>query len=134
MIFTANLKSEKNTERQDLPPEIAREFEQNNLEINYTPKEEAYDIMLVRLMNQDGSIDMSWYDLNNTLPKFCEALQEVQLAYTDQESDGIARLTQTMDSSGKKQGLKKLVFTQGTVENILDAWKIYKQTSKSKAS
>src|SRR3989338_1183536 len=29
MIFTSNLKSEKNPERQDLPPEIAREFEQN---------------------------------------------------------------------------------------------------------
>ena len=127
MIFTANLKSEKNPERSDLPPEIAREFEQNNLEIRYTPKEEAYDIMLARLMNPDGSVDLSWHDLNNTLPKFCEAMAEVQSAYTDKESDETARLTQTMDPSGKKQGLKKLVFTQGTVENVLDAWKIEKQ-------
>src|SRR3989344_2232678 len=37
MIFTANLKSEKNPERQELPPDIAREFEQNNLEVKYTP-------------------------------------------------------------------------------------------------
>ena len=127
MIFTANLKSEKNPERSDLPPEIAREFEQNNLEIQYTPKEEAYDIILARLMNPDGSVDLSWHDLNNTLPKFCEAMAEVQLAYTDKESDETARMTQTMDSSGKKPGLKKLVFTQGTLENILDAWKIEKQ-------
>jgi len=77
MIFTANLKSEKNPERQDLPPEIAREFEQNNLEIQYTPKDESYDIMLARLMNPDGSIDMSWHDLNATLPKFCEAMAEI---------------------------------------------------------
>ena len=46
MIFTANLKSEKNPERQDLPPEIAREFEQNNLEVKYTPQDEAYDLWI----------------------------------------------------------------------------------------
>ena len=134
MIFTANLKSEKNPERQELPPEIAREFEQNNLKIDYTPKDEAYDIMLARLMNKDGSVDMSYYDLNETLPKFAEAIAEIQIAYTDKESDNIARLTGTKDASGKTQGLKKLVMTQGTVENILDAWRIEKETKKDDAS
>ena len=108
MIFTANLKSEKNPERQELPPEIAREFEQNNLKIDYTPKDEAYDIMLARLMNKDGSIDASYYDINETLPKFCEAIAEIQIAYTDKESDAIARLTGTKDASGKNLGLKNL--------------------------
>lgn len=134
MIFTTNLKSEKNPERQELPPEIAREFEQNNLKIDYTPKDEAYDIMLARLMNKDGSVDMSYYDLNNTLPKFAEAIAEVQIAYTDKESDVTARLTGTKDASGKTGSLKKLVLTQGTVENIIDAWKIEKETNKSDLS
>ena len=134
MIFTANLKSEKNPERQELPPEIAREFEQNNLKIDYTPKDEAYDIMLARLMNKDGSIDASYYDINETLPKFCEAIAEIQIAYTDKESDAIARLTGTKDASGKNLGLKKFVLTQGTVENIIDAWKIEKDTRKSDVS
>ena len=122
MIFTANLKSEKNPERSDLPPEIAREFEQNNLEIPYMPKEEAYDIMLSRLMNQNGSVDLSWSDLNETLPKFCEAMEEVQTAYTGSVSEDMGRLTGTMDASGRRPALKKLVFTQGTVENIFEAW------------
>lgn len=129
MIFTANLKSEKNPERQDLPPEIAREFEQNNLEVNYTSPEESYDIMLARLMNPDGSIDLSYHDLNITLPQFTKAMAEIQRAYTDKESEEIARLTGTMDASGKRPGLKKLVLTQSTVENIIDAWKIEKQTN-----
>lgn len=134
MIFTANLKSEKNPERQDLPPEIAREFEQNNLKIDYTSKDEAYDIMLARLMNKDGSINASYYDLNETLPKFCEAIAEIQIAYTNKESDVIASLTGTKDASGKTQGLKKLVLTQGTVENIIDAWKIEKKIKENNVS
>lgn len=127
MIFTANLKSEKNPERQELPPEIAREFEQNNLEIDYTPKEEAYDIMLARLMNSDGSLDLSWYDLNITLPKLGEALEEVQIAYTDKIGEDTAKLTGTLGPSGKSQGLKKYVLTQGTIEAILESWMIEKR-------
>ena len=133
-IFTANLKSEKNPERQELPPEIAREFEQNNLEVGYTPKEEAYDIILARLMNKDGSVDMSYEDLNTTLPKFLEAMEEVQIAYTDRANENTAKLTGTMDASGKRPGLKKLVFTQGTVEAIIDAWKTEKQMKRGHQS
>src|SRR5882724_3583391 len=129
MIFTANLKSEKNPERADLPPEIAREFEQNNLEIPYTPKEEAYDIMLARLMNPDGSIDLSWDDIKTTLPKFCEAMDEIQTAYTGVVSEDMGRLTGTMDAAGKRPSLKKLVFTQGTSENIFEAWMAERQSN-----
>lgn len=131
MIFTANLKSEKNPERAELPPEIAREFEQNNLEINYTPKEEAYDIMLARLMDKDGSVNLSYHDLNITLPKFCEAMSEVQTAYTGELNTEMTQITQTAGVSGKPPSLKKLVFTQGTVENIIDAWNIEQQTKRS---
>ncbi len=123
MIFTANLKSEKNPERQDLPPEIAREFEQNNLEILYTPKDEAFDIMKARLMDRDGSIMLSDYDLETTLPKFCEAMEEIQAAYYEPSvRNATAQLIGVKDASGKKPGLKKFVGTQGTVEAILERW------------
>jgi MoxR-like ATPase len=125
MIFTANLKSEKNPERQDIPPEVANEFDQNNLHIGYTPKEEAYDIMLARFMNPDGSIDLSDYDLTVTLPKFCEALYEIQTAYTGEANEDTAQLTGTL-GTGKRPGLKKLVMNQRTVEAVIDGWNIEK--------
>ncbi len=127
MIFTANLKSEKNPERQELPPEIAREFEQNNLEVGYTPKEEAYDIMLARLMHPDGSLEISQYDVETTLPKLCEAMAEIQVAYADQMSADTARETGSMDVAGRKPSLKKFVVTQGTVEAILESWPTERQ-------
>ncbi|MEK9151626.1 MAG: AAA family ATPase [Patescibacteria group bacterium] len=128
MIFTANLKSDKNPERQDLPPEIAREFEQNNLEILYTPKDEAYDIMKARLMNRAGGITLSDYDLETTLPKFCEAMEEIQVAYYEPSArDATAQLIGAKDVSGKKPGLKKFVTTQGTVEAILGRWETERQ-------
>jgi len=126
MIFTANLKSEKNPERQELPPEIAREFEQNNIKIGYLPKDEAYDVMLSRMMNQDGSVDASWHDLNETMPKLCEAMEEIQTAYAGITRSETARLVGAADASGKTQGLKKFVMTQGTVEAMLEGWKLEK--------
>jgi MoxR-like ATPase len=131
MLFTANLKSDKNPERQPLPPEIAREFAQNNLEIKYTPQDESWDIMVTRLLNPDGSIDISQYDLNTTLQKLAEAMVSIQTAYTGEMTDEIARETQTMDAGGKKQSLKKLVLTQGDIESIMDDWNIEKQMQGS---
>ena len=120
MIFTANLKSDKNVERQELPPEIAREFEQNNLKINYLPSHEAFDVVLARLMQKDGSVNMSWHDMNETIPNFLNAMDDIQTAYTGMLGSNTARLIQRMDTNG----LKKLVLTQGTVEAILEAWQI----------
>ncbi|MEI6420399.1 MAG: AAA family ATPase [bacterium] len=134
MIFTANLKSEKNPERQDLPPEIAREFEQNNLEVGYTPADESYDIMLSRLLNRDGSLDMSFYDLNTTLPKLCKVMSEIQQSYTNETDKEVARRAGAMDASGKVYSLKKFVMTQGSVESILSSWLVEKQTGKKERS
>ncbi len=134
MIFTANLKSEKNPERQDLPPEIAREFEQNNLEVKYTPADEAYDIVLARLLNRDGSLDMSFYDLNTTLPNLCKVMAEIQESYTNETDKEVARRAGAMDASGKVYSLKKFVMTQGSVEAILSSWLIEKQTGKQERS
>ncbi len=113
MIFTANLKSEKNQERQDIPPEMANEFAQNNIEVKYQSKDESYDIMLARLLERDGTLTMSAYDMEVTLPKFCEAISDIQRAYTEKIGGDL----------GEKEGLKKLVFNQRTVENILARWR-----------
>ncbi|MBM2817691.1 MAG: hypothetical protein HW401_281, partial [Parcubacteria group bacterium] len=134
MIFTSNLKSEKNPERQDLPPEIAREFEQNNLEVRYTPPDEAYDIMLSRLLNRDGSLDMSFYDLNNTLPNLCKRMAEIQESYTNETDREVARRAGAMDASGKAYSLKKFVMTQGSVEAIISSWIVERQTGKQERS
>ena len=134
MIFTANLKSEKNPERQDLPPEIAREFEQNNLEVKYIPEDEAYDVMLSRLLNRDGSLNMSFYDLNTTLPNLCRVMAEIQESYTNETDKEVARRAGAMDASGKVYSLKKFVMTQGSVEAILSAYLIEKQTGKQERS
>ncbi len=134
MIFTANLKSEKNPERQDLPPEIKREFEQNNLEVKYTPPDESYDIMLSRLLNRDGTLDMSFYDLNTTLPNLCKVMAEIQESYTNETDKDVARLAGALDASGKTYSLKDLVMTQGSVEAILQGWLVEKQTGKKERS
>ncbi len=134
MIFTANLKSEKNPERQDLPPEIAREFEQNNLKVRYTPRDEAYDIMLSRLMNRDGSLDMSFHDLNTTLPNLCKVMADIQESYTNETNKDVAKRAGAMDASGKVYSLKKFVMTQGSVEAILSSWLVEKQTKKVERS
>ncbi|MEK7498763.1 MAG: AAA family ATPase, partial [Patescibacteria group bacterium] len=134
MIFTANLKSEKNPERQDLPPEIAREFEQNNIKINYIQKEEAYDVVLSRLLNKDGSLDISFYDLNTTLPNLARVMQGIQESYMNATDKEVARSAGALDASGKVHSLKKFVMTQGSVEAILSAWSIertMKRTEKS---
>src|SRR3990167_2135643 len=134
MIFTANLKSEKNPEKQDLPPEVAREFEQNNIKINYINKEEAYDVMLSRMLNKDGSLDMSYYDLNTTLPHLAEVMSEIQESYTNITDKEVARKTGALDASGKVHSLKKFVMTQGSIEAILSSWNIEKKMKKTEKS
>ena len=131
MIFTANLKSEKNPERQDLPPEVAREFEQNNIKINYINKEEAYDVMLARLLEKDGSLDMSFYDLSTTLPNLARVMGELQESYTNATDKEVARKAGALDASGKVHSLKKFVMTQGSVEAILSSWSIEKKMKRT---
>lgn len=134
MIFTANLKSEKNPERQDLPPEVAREFEQNNIKINYINKEESYDVMLSRMLSKDGSLDMSFYDLNTTLPNLARVMSEIQESYTNATDKEVARKAGALDASGKVHSLKKFVMTQGSIEAILASWNIEKKMKRAEKS
>ncbi len=124
MIFTANLKSPKNTEQSEMPTHIVREFEQNNLKIDHVPPHEAYQIMLVRRLDEDGTALLSWHDLHVTLPKLCEAMAEIQHAYTETTRTETAQLVKELPAAGQAPGLKKLVLTQGTVEAMLSAWKL----------
>ena len=130
IICTANLKSEKHTDRKDLPDEIKREFEQNNMEIGYNPKHESYDIMLARLMNPNGSIDLSWHDINVTLPKFAEAMESIQNAYAGNLASGEAMDIGAVSASNIKSELKSFVMTQGSVEAILDQWRVEGKTGR----
>ncbi len=124
MIFTANLKSEKNQERSDLPPEMASEFEQNNMEIGYASTEEMYDTMLARLIDRKGNLALSYEDLQDTLPKFVSAIKEVQVAYAGTLPDDEAKKLGAMEANGGVQGLKKFVMSQRSIEAILERWKV----------
>ena len=133
-IFTANLKSEKHPNREDITPEILREFDVNSKKIRYTPAEESYDIMLSRLLNKDGSLDMSFYDLNTTLPNLCKVMAEIQESYTGKTDKEVAKRAGVMDASGKTHSLEKMVMTQGTVQKILSLWQVEKQIGEKENS
>jgi len=133
MIFTANLKSEKNQERSDLPPEMASEFEQNNMEIGYASTEEMYDTILARLIDRKGNLTLSYEDLQDTLPKFVSAIKEVQIAYAGILPDDEAKKLGVMEANGRVQGLKKFVMSQRSIEAILERWNV-EQTRNADAN
>lgn len=130
LIFTANLKSEKNLERNDLPPEVANEFAQNNLEINYTQPIEAYDIFLSRIVNERGETEFSRYDLEETVPNLLKAMKDIQDGYNGVMSQEVAALSGVGDL-GKVKALKKLVMNQRTIENIIEGWKVVSKKQKN---
>lgn len=124
IILTANLKSEKNKERAGLPPEIANEYNSNNLEIKYTPASEAYDIALARLMNEKGEISLSKYDLDETLPNLMKTISEIQGMYSGQIPEDAKNVPQISNTTGKVKGLEKLVINQRTIASMIDQWKL----------
>ncbi|MEK7586993.1 MAG: AAA family ATPase [Patescibacteria group bacterium] len=134
MIFTANLKSEKNPNKKALPAEMADEFTQNNLEINYTPKNEAYDIMLARLLNTDGSLELSYYDLNITLKNLCEAMSEIQESYVKGPNLERARVLGELGVNNKTHSFEKFVMTQRSIEAIISLWDIEKKKGDRKVT
>ena len=79
-------------------------------------------------------MDMSFYDLNTTLPNLCKVMAEIQESYTNETDKDVAKRAGAMDASGKVYSLKKFVMTQGSVEAILSSWLIEKQTGKQERS
>ncbi|MBT3727150.1 hypothetical protein HOG21_05785 [bacterium] len=54
VVATANIKSAKHPNREDIDPAILRLFD--TLHITYLPKAEAYDLALINLMEKQGFI------------------------------------------------------------------------------
>jgi hypothetical protein len=128
IIFTSNIKSEKHPEKNVIPGQMDREVSMNNIEIKYSDVDESYDIMISRLMNKDGSLDMSFYDLNHTLPELAKVMSEIQESYSNGTNPDLAKKVGGMDASGKFHSLKKFVLEHGAVETIISAWKIEQKT------
>lgn len=125
IIYTANPKSEKNRERNDLPPEVANESQVLNKKILYQSKEEGYDIFLTRIMNDKGIAHFSKYDLENTIPNLLRAMENIQAAYNGEMKRDIAESINAQDTgSAKVASLKKLVLNQRTIAQILNLWSV----------
>ena len=116
IIVTANLKSKKNPERSGIPPEIINEILTTHIKIGYQSPEESFDIMLAKLMAKEGTIELSTYDMEETLPQFARAVAEIQRAYT----------TTTEDSTGSSESLNLFVMNQRNIDKIISYWHLAK--------
>ena len=128
IILTSNIKSEKHPEKNIIPGQVDREVYPNSIQVNYSSVDESYNIILARLMNKDGSVDMSYYDLNTTLPNLCKVMSEIQESYTNETDKNLAKKVGAMDASGKFHSFKKFVLEHGAIETIISAWKIEQKT------
>jgi len=83
LIATANIKSAKHTDRQELDPAIVRLFK--GVEIKYLPKEETYDLALANIMQAQGfayGVDPeSLGDKNGIVYLLIEALKDIEDNY-----------------------------------------------------
>lgn len=122
VIVTRNEKWKHHTDRFDLPVEYRREFTHWSFEIDYYTMSEAYERFLIpKLINSDGSIDLSieevWWDINipwNTSPLFAlvKAAKEIQ-------------------SEFKNHKLTNSVFESWYLIEVLDQFKEMKFKNKS---
>lgn len=104
VVVTRNEKWKHHTDRFDLPVEYRREFTHWSFEIDYYTESETYDrFLLPRLVNSDGSIDLSieeiWWDINeptNTSP----LLALVKAAKQIQDEFKSHKLTNSVFESG----------------------------------
>jgi len=84
VVATANIKSAKHPNREDIDPAILRLFD--TLHITYLPKAEAYDLALINLMEKQGFISWVWInELDNKekslLPLLVYCLKEIEQNY-----------------------------------------------------
>ena len=124
IIFTANLKSDKNKERSDLPPEFANEVLFNNLKIGYPNQKESKEIFIARLLDENMTTNFSMYDIEETLPKLLKAIEEIQELYEGIENKELKDKLEADPVKKDKLELKKLVLNQRSIENILGKWKL----------
>jgi guanyl-specific ribonuclease Sa len=83
LIATANIKSAKHSDRQELDPAIVRLFK--GVEIKYLPKQETYDLALANIMQAQGFVyGVDTETLGNPEGVLClliEALKDIEDNY-----------------------------------------------------
>ncbi|EKE30204.1 MAG: hypothetical protein ACD_2C00027G0017 [uncultured bacterium (gcode 4)] len=83
IVATANIKSAKHQDREDIDPAIIRLFD--NIHVNYLPKEEVYDLALVSIMDKSAFIYKvsikELQDENSTLARLVYCLKRVEENY-----------------------------------------------------
>ncbi len=104
IIATANIKSSKHSDREDLDPAIVRLFD--NIHVNYLPKEETYDLALVSLMHREWFIYKVW---DASLDKDSSALAALIYCLKDVEENYMWVWDGLRISNKDKQFLKKAV-------------------------
>lgn len=114
VVVTRNEKWKHHTDRFDLPVEYRREFTHWSFEIDYYTQSETYDrFLLPKLVNSDGSVDLSieeiWWDINNPsdtspLLALVKAAKEIQDEF-------------------KSLKLTNSVFESGYMIDVLDQYK-----------
>ncbi|MCR4277757.1 MAG: AAA family ATPase [Candidatus Berkelbacteria bacterium] len=111
---TANLKSAKHKERDEIDPAILRLLEP--LPIGYFPKSELYDLCLATLIDRRGALEMSHQDASETLARLVEATIDIQEAYL-----GVATkfYEKGGGSTGKTAFLDKAILDPGRLLGLL---------------
>lgn len=132
IIYTANLKSDKNKTKSNLPPETKNESMLLAKKIMYQPPSEGYDIFLTRIMNEKGIAKFSRYDLENTIPNLLKAMEDIQNAYLGVSSRQFIESIGAQDSgSSKITSLKNFVLNQRSIDQILRIWRIESLENKN---
>lgn len=116
---TANVKSEKYKERFELDPAESRVFEMRR--IDYIPKEELYDLMLAKLIDQHMGMHLSQKDAGETLKQLCAASEMIQGAFLGTQA------SMYEDGGGATRrfaNLEKAVLDPGRTLALLDGWPV----------
>ena len=116
---TANLRNAKHEERFKLDDAETRVY--NFLEVEYLPKEELYDVMLVKLMDARGGIKADVRQVEYNMKLLVEAFELIQQAYLGTQSnfyeDGGA-------TKKKYAQLEKAVIDPGKALGFLDGYEV----------
>jgi|GEM_PF-2357712 len=115
LIFTANLKGEKHTERFDFDEAEKRTMINSTIHVGYLPASELYDLLLARAMDSRGEAPLSPQEATETLKNFCDAAVDIQTAYVEGPSEVYA----PKDSRGRQQEFKEGVLDAGAALRML---------------
>ena len=116
---TANIKSERHKERFELDAAESRVFDMRR--VDYLPKEELYDLCLVKLMDKQGGVRISREDAADTLKCFAESAEMIQQAFLGEQT---AFYEEGGGTKKKYAHLEKAVFDPGRALNMLEGWNI----------